>query len=277
MMCRFATGRGRASQARTIGSSGCFRSARLSSSSSGSGSPSGPPAGGSSSRRKSAAASSRTSGFRWPWGLRCDAVRCSTPQSDLGAPAQVRAGSPPASPQFNSIRDIPPQHIAHEHPGRPNAISENVQREPWWSWSPTLGGQQLLCQVQALPCRHRRQQPDSRRADTRLIIVHSELSQSLFNLGLSFQSRPECVQRILGEIPWTRRGPRYELGKCGANLFACSLCAQKPESRAVNQSGPRVSPQEISVFAVQPPPGPASGMPIRPVHLPATADHRWPL
>ena len=67
--------------------------------SSGSGSPSGPPAGGSSSRRKSASASSRTSGSRWPWGLRCDAVRYSTPQSDLRRlAAALRARREPAQP-----------------------------------------------------------------------------------------------------------------------------------------------------------------------------------
>ena len=38
-----------------------------------------------------------------------------------------------------------PQHLAHEILDRTDAISENVQREPWWSRTSSLGGQQLLC------------------------------------------------------------------------------------------------------------------------------------
>ena len=47
--------------------------------------------------------------------------------------------------------------------------------EPWWPRSPTFSGQQLFCQGLALPCRHRRQQPDSRCPNTWVIIVHGEL------------------------------------------------------------------------------------------------------
>jgi len=42
-----------------------------------------------------------------------------------------------------------PQHIAHELSGRSDAIGKNVQREPRWSRSPALGGQQFSCQVPA--------------------------------------------------------------------------------------------------------------------------------
>ena len=45
----------------------------------------------------------------------------------------------------------------------------------------------------------------------------------------AFQTRPECVQRILGEIPWTGGALRFELDKGGRNLFACPLCAEKAE------------------------------------------------
>ena len=53
----------------------------------------------------------------------------------------------------------------------------------------TLGGQQLLCQVLAFPCRRGRQQPDGRRANTWLIIVDGELSKGYFNFG-SLSRRP---------------------------------------------------------------------------------------
>ena len=65
----------------------------------------------------------------------------------------------------------------------------------------TLCCQQLLCPVLAFPCRRGRQQPDGRRANTWLIIVDGKLSKGYFNLGISFQTPSECVQRILGEIP----------------------------------------------------------------------------
>ena len=59
-----------------------------------------------------------------------------------------------------------------------------------------------------------------------------------FDLWLSFQPRTECVQPVLGEIPWARRVPCHETGKGPSDLLVRSLGAQKPKLGTDKQSRP---------------------------------------